>query len=174
MWRYGAGLVAIDARECDSADDTEKTLQDVLREVQSALDSWVITEPEPGGTAPPQIRRADVSSQRNRFRHRGLARSSFLVKFVQAHSRQALATCCNCASIPFMPVSNLQRTTIFRIRTAALTSADPDVGHTSHASHARSRTDSPRCARPQPAGYRLTQVQRTVTRAGGLVSGHTT
>jgi hypothetical protein len=37
MWRHGAGLVAIDVRGCDSADDVEKTLQDVLREVQSPL-----------------------------------------------------------------------------------------------------------------------------------------
>jgi hypothetical protein len=28
-----------------------------------ALDSWVIAVPEPGGTAPPQIRRADLSDQ---------------------------------------------------------------------------------------------------------------
>ena len=112
MWRRGAGLVAIDILERDSADDAEQTLQDVLREVQSplvarsetqdlgdtayvvpggggvylvranlvmvvrdagdatsvldvarALDSWVIAVPEPGGTAPPQIRRVDVSDQ---------------------------------------------------------------------------------------------------------------
>lgn len=112
MWRRGAGLVAVDVLERDSADDAEQTLQDVLREVQSpwvtrseaqdlgdtayvapggggvylvranlvmvvrdagdatsvldaahALDSWVIAVPEPGGTAPPQIRRVDVSDQ---------------------------------------------------------------------------------------------------------------
>lgn len=112
MWRRGAGLVAIDILERDSADDAEQTLQDVLREVQSplvartetqdlgdtayvapggggvylvranlvmvvrdagdatsvldvarALDSWVIAVPEPGGTAPPQIRRVDLSDQ---------------------------------------------------------------------------------------------------------------
>jgi hypothetical protein len=112
MWRRGAGLVAVDVLERDSADDAEQTLQDVLREVQSplvartetqdlgdttyvvpggggvylvranlvmvvrdagdgtwvldaarALDSLVMGVPEPGGAAPPQIRRADVSDQ---------------------------------------------------------------------------------------------------------------
>jgi hypothetical protein len=109
MWRRGAGLVAVDVLERDSADDAEQTLQDVLGQVQSplvartetqdlgdtayvalggggvyfaranlvmvvrdatsvldvarALDSWVIAVPEPGGTAPPQIRRADLSDQ---------------------------------------------------------------------------------------------------------------
>ena len=112
MWRRGAGLVAVDVLERDSADDAGQTLRDVLREVQSplvartetedlgdtayvapggggvylvranlvmvvrdagdatsvldaarALDSWVTAVPDPGGTAPPQIRRVDLSDQ---------------------------------------------------------------------------------------------------------------
>jgi hypothetical protein len=45
-------IVVRDAGDATSVLDTAR-----------ALDSWVIAAPEPGGTAPPQIRRADLSDQ---------------------------------------------------------------------------------------------------------------